>query len=169
MYVHWPKQRCHLLRDDVVLVDSPGIDVSQVGPMACRASELLWLGLTACGGTFHRVMFGVFPHRCDKMCDVDKCCQQRGAMSLTLTCCPSSGHCADGNNFDAACSECISTIVVPGLCRCACKSILLSVSQPHLCRHYDLLLCMFRYRRAALPSNSPLHPPIPSDLCSVLP
>lgn len=27
--IHWPKQRCHLLRDDVVLVDSPGIDVSQ--------------------------------------------------------------------------------------------------------------------------------------------
>ena len=50
VYVHWPKQRCHLLRDDVVLVDSPGIDVSQVGPMACRASEILRLGLTACGG-----------------------------------------------------------------------------------------------------------------------
>ncbi|XP_043195918.1 transmembrane GTPase Marf-like isoform X1 [Amphibalanus amphitrite] len=29
VYVHWPKQRCHLLRDDVVFVDSPGIDVTQ--------------------------------------------------------------------------------------------------------------------------------------------
>lgn len=27
--IHWPKSRCPLLRDDVVLVDSPGIDVSQ--------------------------------------------------------------------------------------------------------------------------------------------
>ncbi|XP_071519282.1 transmembrane GTPase Marf isoform X1 [Panulirus ornatus] len=26
--IHWPKSRCPLLRDDVVLVDSPGIDVS---------------------------------------------------------------------------------------------------------------------------------------------
>ncbi|XP_037085103.1 transmembrane GTPase Marf-like [Pollicipes pollicipes] len=29
VYVHWPKRRCHLLRDDVVFVDSPGIDVTQ--------------------------------------------------------------------------------------------------------------------------------------------
>ncbi|KAK7072698.1 Mitofusin-2 [Halocaridina rubra] len=27
--IHWPKTRCPLLRDDVVLVDSPGIDVSE--------------------------------------------------------------------------------------------------------------------------------------------
>ncbi|KAB7495560.1 Transmembrane GTPase Marf [Armadillidium nasatum] len=27
--IHWPKSRCQLLRDDVVLVDSPGIDVSE--------------------------------------------------------------------------------------------------------------------------------------------
>ncbi|RXG67762.1 Transmembrane GTPase Marf [Armadillidium vulgare] len=27
--IHWPKTRCQLLRDDVVLVDSPGIDVSE--------------------------------------------------------------------------------------------------------------------------------------------
>ncbi|CAL4109971.1 unnamed protein product, partial [Meganyctiphanes norvegica] len=27
--IHWPKARCPLLRDDVVLVDSPGIDVSE--------------------------------------------------------------------------------------------------------------------------------------------
>lgn len=27
--IHWPKSRCPLLRDDVVLVDSPGIDVSE--------------------------------------------------------------------------------------------------------------------------------------------
>ncbi|XP_068203348.1 transmembrane GTPase Marf-like isoform X2 [Palaemon carinicauda] len=27
--IHWPKTRCSLLRDDVVLVDSPGIDVSE--------------------------------------------------------------------------------------------------------------------------------------------
>ena len=27
--IHWPKGKCQLLRDDVVLVDSPGIDVSE--------------------------------------------------------------------------------------------------------------------------------------------
>ena len=27
--IHWPKTRCQLLRDDVVFVDSPGIDVSE--------------------------------------------------------------------------------------------------------------------------------------------
>ena len=37
VYVHWPKQRCHLLRDDVVFVDSPGIDVTQVGLTSHRA------------------------------------------------------------------------------------------------------------------------------------
>ena len=28
MRIFWPKEKCQLLRDDVVLVDSPGIDVS---------------------------------------------------------------------------------------------------------------------------------------------
>jgi len=27
--IFWPKEKCQLLRDDVVLVDSPGIDVTQ--------------------------------------------------------------------------------------------------------------------------------------------
>lgn len=28
VYIHWPVDRCQLLRDDVVFVDSPGVDVS---------------------------------------------------------------------------------------------------------------------------------------------
>jgi hypothetical protein len=27
--IFWPRERCSLLRDDVVFVDSPGVDVSQ--------------------------------------------------------------------------------------------------------------------------------------------
>lgn len=29
MRIFWPRERCNLLRDDVVFVDSPGVDVSQ--------------------------------------------------------------------------------------------------------------------------------------------
>lgn len=28
VHVHWPRELCALLRDDVVLVDSPGVDVT---------------------------------------------------------------------------------------------------------------------------------------------
>lgn len=28
MHVYWPRELCALLRDDVVLVDSPGVDVT---------------------------------------------------------------------------------------------------------------------------------------------
>lgn len=28
VHVYWPKERCVLLRDDVALVDSPGVDVT---------------------------------------------------------------------------------------------------------------------------------------------
>lgn len=28
MHVYWPKDKCGLLRDDVALVDSPGVDVT---------------------------------------------------------------------------------------------------------------------------------------------
>ena len=45
VYVRWPQRRCHLLRDGVVFVDSPGIDVSQVStaPVRSLSTQAKWL------------------------------------------------------------------------------------------------------------------------------